>query len=151
MPQNGLDPRLNIVTLGVTSVPKSRAFYEALGWRASAASQDAIAFFDLGGVVLALFGREQLADDADVAPAGDGFRAVTLAQNVASPAEVDAALSQAERAGARIVKPAANASWGGYSGYFCDPDGHLWEVAHNPYMPLDGAGRLMLPPGEPRS
>ena len=99
----------------------------------------------LGGVALALFDRVQLADDATVAPAGDGFRAVTLAHNVASEAEVDAALAHAESSGARIVKPAAKVFWGGYSGYFSDPDGHLWEVAHNPFITLDSQGRLVLP------
>ena len=148
MAATGLAPRLNIVTLGVANVQKSRAFYEALGWRASSASRDSIAFFDLGGVVLALFNRENLADDATVAPAGDGFRAVTLAHNVESDAEVDAALAHAERSGARIVKPASKVFWGGYSGYFSDPDGHLWEVAHNPFISLDGEGRLQLPPPE---
>lgn len=151
MTENGLAPRLNIVTLGVANVDKSRAFYEALGWRASAASQPAIVFFDLGGVVLALFGRDALADDADVAPAGDGFRAVTLAHNVRTEEEVEAALNHAERSGARIVKAATRAPWGGYSGYFSDPDGHLWEVAHNPYVPLDIEGHLTLPPSEPTS
>lgn len=148
MTGNGLAPRLNIVTLGVSNVAKSRAFYEALGWHPSSASRDSIVFFDLGGVVLALFDREHLADDATVAPAGDGFRGVTLAHNVESDADVDAALAQAERAGARIVKPASKVFWGGYSGYFCDPDGHLWEVAHNPFVTLDGQGRLQLPPPE---
>lgn len=151
MTENGLAPRLNIVTLGVANVEKSRAFYEALGWRASAASQEAIVFFDLGGVVLSLFSRNALADDAEVGPAGDGFRAVTLAHNVRSEEEVDACLAHAERSGARIVKPGTRASWGGYSGYFSDPDGHLWEVAHNPYMPLDVEGHLTLPPSEPTS
>lgn len=145
MTEDGLSPRLSIVTLGVASVQKSRAFYEALGWRPSSASQDEIAFFQLSGVVLALFDRNHLADDATVAPAGDGFRAVTLAHNVASEAEVDAALAHAERSGARIVKPAAKVFWGGYTGYFADPDGHLWEVAYNPFFSFDEAGRLVLP------
>ncbi|MCX5514626.1 glyoxalase [Kaistia algarum] len=151
MAEHGLAPRLNIVTLGVSNVAKSRAFYEALGWHPSSASRDSIVFIDLGGVVLALFDRDHLADDATVAPAGDGFRAVTLAHNVESDAEVDAALAHAERAGARIVKPASKVFWGGYSGYFCDPDGHLWEVAHNPFVTLDGQGRLQLPPPERES
>ena len=148
MTETGLAPRLNIVTLGVANVAKSRAFYEALGWRASAASREGIAFFELGGVLLALFSRDALADDADVAPAGDGFRAVTLAHNVGSDAEVDAALAHAERCGARIVKPACRVFWGGYSGYFADPDGHLWEIAHNPFASLSPDGRLLLSPSE---
>lgn len=145
MTENGLSPRLSLVTLGVASVAKARAFYEALGWQASSASQPDIAFFQLSGVVLALFDRNHLADDATVAPAGDGFRAFTLAHNVSSEAEVDAALAHAERSGARLVKPAAKVFWGGYSGYFSDPDGHLWEVAYNPFFPFDEAGRLSLP------
>lgn len=149
MSENGLAPRLSIVTLGVSNVAKSRAFYEALGWNASAASQESIVFFQLSGVVLALFNRDHLADDATVAPAGDGFRAVTLAHNVGSEAEVDRALAHAEQCGARIVKPASKVFWGGYSGYFCDPDGHLWEVAYNPFTPIDGEGRLVLPEPKP--
>ncbi|SHF93985.1 hypothetical protein SAMN02745157_3138 [Kaistia soli DSM 19436] len=145
MTEGGLSPRLSIVTLGVANVAKSRAFYESLGWRPSSASQEQIVFFQLSGVVLALFDRNHLADDATVAPAGDGFRAVTLAHNVASEAEVDAALAHVERCGARIVKPAAKVFWGGYSGYFADPDGHLWEVAFNPFISFDEAGRLVLP------
>lgn len=145
MTENGLEPRLSIVTLGVANVAKSRAFYEKLGFRPSAASQERIVFMDLGGVVLALFDKEHLADDATVAPAGDGFRCVTLAHNVRSEAEVDAALAHAERSGAHIVKPATKVFWGGYSGYFADPDGHLWEVAYNPFFPFDDKGRLVLP------
>ncbi|MCX5568442.1 VOC family protein [Kaistia nematophila] len=141
----GLAPRLSIVTLGVANVQKARAFYESLGWQASAVSQEEIVFFQLSGVVLALFQRNALADDANVSPAGDGFRGVTLAHNVESEAEVDAALAHAENCGARIMKPATKVFWGGYSGYFSDPDGHLWEVAYNPFFPFDEAGRLALP------
>jgi len=141
----GLAPRLSIVTLGVANVQKARAFYESLGWQASAMSQEEIVFFQLSGVVLALFQRNALADDANVSPAGDGFRGVTLAHNVESEAEVDAALAHAENCGARIMKPATKVFWGGYSGYFSDPDGHLWEVAYNPFFPFDEAGRLALP------
>ncbi|MCX5494147.1 VOC family protein [Kaistia dalseonensis] len=145
MSDTGLAPRLSIVTLGVANVQKARAFYEALGWQASSASREAITFFQLSGVVLALFERNALADDATVAPAGDGFRGVTLAHNVESEAAVDAALAHAVRSGARLVKPASKVFWGGYSGYFSDPDGHLWEVAYNPFISFDEAGRLILP------
>ena len=145
MTENGLSPRLSIVTLGVANVARARSFYEELGWQPSSASQEQIVFFQLSGVVLALFNRDQLADDATVAPAGDGFRAVTLAHNVESEAAVDAALAHAERSGASIVKPASKVFWGGYSGYFADPDGHLWEVAYNPFFAFDEAGRLALP------
>lgn len=143
-------PQLHVVTLGVADVAKARAFYEALGFRASAASQESIVFFELSGVVLALFERSHLADDATVAPAGDGFRSFTLAHNVETEEGVDAALRHAEYCGARIVKPASKVFWGGYSGYFSDPDGHLWEVAYNPFFPIDEDGRLVLPgPVEP--
>jgi uncharacterized glyoxalase superfamily protein PhnB len=102
-------------------------------------------FVDAGGVVLALYRRKLLADDANLSPEGSGFGGVTLARNVGSPAEVDAALDTAKKAGASILKPAQGAFWGGYSGYFADPDGHPWEVAYNPHWGLDAAGRVVLP------
>lgn len=139
--------RLNVVTLGVADVARSRRFYEALGWRASASqSSEAVAFFQLGPLVLALFGRKALADDAGVGDSAPGFSGVTLAWNGATRAGVDAALASAVAAGARLVKPAQPTSWGGYSGYFADPDGHLWEVAHNPFWPLAEDGAIGLPP-----
>src|SRR5579885_3637377 len=128
-----MESRLNIVTLGVSDTARSRRFYEALGWKASSASQGDIVFFQLGGMVLALYSREALAEDATVAAAGSGFRGVTLAQNVRSKEEVARALKVAEAAGAKILKPAQDVFWGGHSGYFADPDGHLWEVAWNPH------------------
>ncbi len=137
-----MEQRLSLVTLGVADVARARAFYERLGWRAAAPSNDAITFFDLGGLALALFERDALAADAGVPAAGTGFTAVTLAHNVRSEAEVDATIDAAVAAGARLVKPAERAPWGGYSGYVADPDGHLWEIAHNPFAPLDEAGRL---------
>lgn len=141
-----VEPRLNIVTLGVTDLARARRFYEGgLGWKASAASQGDIVFFQLGGMVLALYPREMLADDANVPPSGSGFRGVTLAQNVRDKADVDASLRAAEEAGGRIMKSAQDAFWGGYSGYFADPDGHLWEVAWNPYFVLDKLGTVVLP------
>ncbi|MEZ5907743.1 MAG: VOC family protein [Hyphomicrobiaceae bacterium] len=140
-----MTPRLSLVTLGVGDVAAARRFYEALGFVASGASLDSIAFFEAGGVVLALFGRRALAEDATVRDEPGGFAAVTLAWNVESTAAVDAALALAARCGARIVKPAQTVFWGGYSGYFADPDGHLWEVAYNPFFPLDADGRLQLP------
>jgi predicted lactoylglutathione lyase len=149
MTNTGLAPRLSIVTLGVANVPKARAFYEALGWQASSASREAITFFQLSGVVLALFDRNALADDCHVGPAGDGFRAVTLAHNVGSEAEVDAAMAHAVSCGARVVKEATKVFWGGYSGYFSDLDGHLWEVAYNPFLPIDAAGCPVLPEQQP--
>lgn len=141
-----VEPRLSLVTLGVADLARSRAFYEAgLGWPASAASQGDVAFFALGGVALALFPRAALAADAGVGAQGSGFRGVTLAHNVRDKAEVEAVMSAALAAGARLVKPAQAAEWGGVSGYFADPDGHLWEVCWNPFFPFDARGALVLP------
>lgn len=141
-----MQPRISFVTLGVADVARARAFYEALGFRASSASQPSVTFFDAGGMVLGLFGRAALAEDAGVADSGPGFAGVALAHNVGSEAEVATVLAEAEAAGGRIVKAAQRAFWGGFSGYFADPDGHLWEVAYNPFFPLDAAGRPTLPP-----
>lgn len=137
--------RINLITLGVADVAASAAFYERLGWRRSAAGGDSIVFFDCGGVVLALFGKDDLARDAGAAPGGTGFRGVALAHNVTDRHEIEPTLSKAVRAGGRLAKPAAEADWGGFSGYFADPDGHLWEVAWNPHFPLDAEGRIRLP------
>ncbi len=139
-------PRLTVVTLGVQDLARSRAFYcDGLGFRASSGSTEGITFIDAGGVVLALYRRKLLADDANVSSEGSGFGGVTLARNVRSKAEVDAALEVAKKAGAAILKPAQVAFWGGYSGYFADPDGHPWEVAFNPYWKIDAAGNVVLP------
>lgn len=141
-----MDPRLSLVTLGVADVAASRRFYEKLGFRASGASQESVAFFKAGGVVLALFGRRSLAEDASVEDSKPGFSGITLAHNVPSKAAVDSVLDEAIAAGGRLVKPAQEAFWGGYTGYFADPDGHLWEVAYNPGFPLDAQGNVQLPP-----
>jgi uncharacterized protein len=138
-------PRIHIVTLGVASVARSRAFYEALGWRASGASQDGVTFFQLGPLVLALFGRADLAADAGVADTPPGFAGVSLAQNFASPAQVDAAYAAALAAGATPLKPPGPAFWGGHTAYFADPDGFPWELAHNPFFPFDATGAISLP------
>ena len=140
-----MDQRINLVTLGVADVQASAAFFERLGWKRSSQSQEEVAFFDAGGMVFGLFGRDSLAADAGVSPDGNGFRAFSLALNFGSKDAVDAALEEAEAAGATIVKPAEEVFWGGYSGYFTDPDGNLWEVAHNPFWPLDEDGRVQLP------
>lgn len=140
--------RLGLVTLGVADVGRATAFYVALGARVGAASNDAVTFFDMDGVILALYGRDALAEDATVAAEGTGFSGVTLAWNRASPADVDAGIAAAVAAGGRLVKPAGAVFWGGYSGYFADPDGHLWEVAHNPFFPIDAAGIVRLPGGD---
>lgn len=144
-----MEPRVSFVTLGVKSIARARAFYERLGFRASSASNENVTFFDAGGVVLALFGRADLAADATVENGEPGFSGVALAHNVAGEADVARVLAEAEAAGAAILKPARKAFWGGTSGYFADPDGHVWEVAHNPFFPLDAAGRVTLPPPAP--
>lgn len=139
-----LDRRISIVTLGVADLERSTAFYERLGWARSSASQEAITFIQLKGIVLALFSREALAEDAGVAAGAAGFSGVTLAHNVTSPAEVDAVVDFAVSCGASLVKSPRKVFWGGYSGYFADPDGHLWEVAHNPFFSLDEEGHVVL-------
>lgn len=128
-----MEQRLSIVTLGVADPKRSKEFYERLGWRPSTATSEGIVFFQAGGIALALYARGELAKDANVAAAGDGFRAISLAYNARNRAEVDAVLKEAEAAGAKLMKPAQEAFWGGYSGYFSDPDGFLWEVAWNPF------------------
>ncbi len=140
-----MQQRLSVITLGVRDLVRSRAFYEALGWTTSADPDDDVVFFQTGCIVLALWGREQLAEDSVVSDAG-GWGGVTLAHNVRSPAEVDAVLAEAERAGASIGRPGAETFWGGYSGVFTDPEGHPWEVAHNPFWTIAGDGSIVLPP-----
>jgi hypothetical protein len=141
-----MEARLSIVTLGVSDLKRARKFYEVgLGWKASSASQDTIVFFQLGGIVLALYPHELLADDATVHAAGSGFRGFTLAHNVREKPEVAEILRVAESAGGKIVKPAQDVFWGGHSGYFADPDGHLWEVAWNPHFRLNQRGEVKLP------
>ena len=139
-----MEPRLSLITLGVADIARARRFYEALGFTAGRASQESVTFFPAGGVVLALFGRAALAEDAAVADSATGFAAIALAHNARSEVDVDQALAEAVSAGAKLIKPAGKTFWGGYSGYFADPDGHLWEVAYNPYFKLDDAGRVAL-------
>lgn len=141
-----MEPRLNIVTLGVQDVNRSVQFYQRLGWKPSAASAGDIAFFSLRGVVLALYPKEALAQDAQVPKTMQpGCGSITLAQNVRTPEEVDEVLAHAVRAGATLLKPAQAVFWGGRSGYFADPDGHPWEVAWNPHFVMDATGSLQLP------
>ncbi|WP_442484147.1 VOC family protein [Aeoliella sp. SH292] len=137
--------RINLVTLGVADVARAREFYERLGWQASSASNESVTFLHSTSAVLALYGREALAEDAGVASESDGFAGVTLATNYNSEAEVDAAFGHAVACGAKAVKQPVKAFWGGYSGYYADLDGHLWEVAFNPFMPLDANGNMTLP------
>ena len=127
-----MKPRISVITLGVKDLKKSVKFYnEGLGFP-KMDSPPEVAFFTLNGSWLGLYSRDALADDAEVSSEGSGFSGFTLAHNVASEAEVDQVIKQALSAGATLAKPAQKVSWGGYSGYFKDPDGHLWEVAHNP-------------------
>lgn len=138
-----MEQRLSLVTLGVTNLERARAFYEGLGWKTGASPSDDVVFFQAGGMVVALWGRDQLAEDSVVADNG-GWGGVTLAHNVRSPEEVDAVLAEAERAGATIARRGAETFWGGYSGVFIDPDGHPWEVAHNPGWTIYGDGSVRL-------
>ncbi|MGE0765938.1 MAG: VOC family protein [Hyphomicrobiaceae bacterium] len=133
------------MTLGVRDMARARAFYDGLGFVASPASQEGVTFYEAGGVVLSLFGRHDLAQDAGLADTPTGFAATSLAWNVESESAVDDAMARAVGAGARLVKAAQKAFWGGYLAYFADPDDHLWEVAYNPFFPLDAEGRLLLP------
>ena len=140
-----MEQRVSLVTLGVTDLARARRFYEeGLGWR-RANDHPQVVFYQAGGMVLALWGRDALAEDAQLPSAGSGFRAIALAYNTRDRAEVDAVLAEAEAAGGRIVKPAHEAFWGGYSGYFADPDGHLWEVAWNPDWEVAADGSILLP------
>ncbi|MFF7634408.1 VOC family protein [Kitasatospora sp. NPDC008050] len=138
--------RISIITLGVADLAAATAFYQALGWRLSTASTPEIAWFRTADSALGLFPAEQLAADAGIPAGGEpAFRGVTLAINLESPQAVDDAFAVAVTAGAGVVKPPAATSWGGYSGYFDDPDGHLWELAHNPSFAFTADGRLDLP------
>ena len=138
-----MEQRLSLVTLGVADLKRARAFYEALGWKSGAAPADDVVFFQTGGMIVALWGRDQLAEDSGVDDPG-GWGGVTLAYNTRSPEEVDAVIAEAERAGARIPRHGAETFWGGYSGVFVDPDGHAWEVAHNPHWTIENDGSVRL-------
>ena len=139
-----MEQRVSLITLGVADVPKARAFYERLGWTCTTPPEQGVAFFRSGGVVMALWDRDNLAEDSAVSDPG-GWGGVTLAHNVRSPAEVDAVLAEAEAAGATIGRPGDETFWGGYSGVFIDPDGHPWEVAHNPHWTIADDGSIVLP------
>jgi uncharacterized protein len=141
-----MEQRLSLITLGVRDVSRTQAFYEALGWHVDGGVNDEtdhVAFFQAGGMIVALWDRSKLADDSGVKDSG-GWGGVTLAHNVRSPEEVDAVLAEAASAGATIPRYGAATFWGGYSGVFIDPDGHPWEVAHNPAWTLHEDGRVTL-------
>lgn len=138
--------KLSLVTLGVQDLQRALDFYKSgLEWKPSSASGDDVAFFPMGGIVLALYPREKLAEDATIDARGSGFSGIALAYNAKSQAEVDEVLQTVKRIGGKIVKPAEKVFWGGYSGYFADPDGHLWEVAWNPFWTFDDHDNLVLP------
>ena len=140
-----MEQRVSLITLGVDDLARSRLFYEAMGWHGQIVEQTV--FFQAGGLALVLWGREKLADDAgaETSERRAGFGGVALAQNVRSRKEVDEIVGAAERAGGRVTRPPGETSYGGYAGYFADPDGHLWEVAHNPGFTLADDGTLTLP------
>jgi catechol 2,3-dioxygenase-like lactoylglutathione lyase family enzyme len=137
-----VEQRLSLVTLGVADVRRARRFYEALGWVGESPDDDVV-FFQVGGMIVALWSRAKLAADSTVPDAG-GWGGITLAHNTRSPEEVDAVLAEAEAAGATIGRAGAATDWGGYSGVFVDPDGHPWEVAHNPHWRIGTDGSVSL-------
>ena len=137
-----MEPRISLVTLGYTDFGRARRFYETLGWTGES-PDDEVVFIQAGPMVLALWDRAKLAADSNVVDGG-GWGGMALAYNVGSPAEVDAVLAEAEAAGASIGRPATSMEWGGYSGVFIDPEGHPWEVAHNPGWALGADGSIAL-------
>jgi uncharacterized protein len=143
MKEDSMEQRLSVVTLGVADLQHARRFYQALGWKPGNDSTE-IVFFQINSTILSLFPRDHLAADAEVSGEGSGFGGITLAYCARSRAEVDSVLAEAQSCGAKILKPAKDAFWGGYSGYFADPDGHPWEVAWNPHWGLDEKGNVTL-------
>jgi uncharacterized protein len=142
-----VEQRVSVVTLGVSDLERARRFYEALGWKTNARPGDDVVFFQVGGIVVSLWSRASLAEDSGVEDGG-GWGGVTLAYNTRAHAEVDAVVREAERAGATIARAPGPTFWGGYSGVFVDPDGHPWEVAHNPHWAVRDDGSVDLnPPG----
>jgi predicted lactoylglutathione lyase len=140
-----MEQRISIVTLGVANLDRSGEFYEQLGWRQSMMKANGVIFFQTGNMALALYPRSDLARDANISPAGEGFAGIALAYNARTRDEVDSVLDEARAAGARISKPAQEAFWGGYSGYFSDLDGFIWEVAWNSSFPIADDGGIRLP------
>jgi len=139
-----VEQRLSVLTLGVSDLQRARGFYEAIGWTTRAEPDDDVVFFQAGGMVVALWDRTRLAEDSAVEDS-PGWGGVTLAHNVRSPAEVDSVIEEARAAGAKVGREPAETFWGGYSGAFIDPDGHPWEVAHNPRWTIEPDGAVALP------
>jgi len=140
-----MEQRVSIITLGVRNLERSKSFYERLGWRRGMTKSEGIAFFQAGRIALALFPREELARDANITDDGQGFRGFSLAYNTRQREEVDAVIAEAEAAGATVLKSAEEAFWGGYSGYFADPDRFVWEVAWNPFFEIAEDGGIRIP------
>ncbi|WP_163269703.1 VOC family protein [Chelativorans alearense] len=140
-----MEPRISIITLGVDDLDRAVRFYEDMGLERNEKITEGVAFFQMGGVILALWPRDELAEDAGIRERKRGFSGVALAYNTRSEAEVGLMLERVEKAGGRIVKPARRAFFGGMQGYFEDTEGNLWEVAHNPDFPIDEEGRITLP------
>ena len=139
-----MEQRVSLITIGVADLARSRAFYEALGWSGHSPDDD-VMFFQAGGLIVALWSREKLAADSTITDDNGGWGGITLAHNVGSPAEVDQVLAEAEAAGATIGRRGTAAEWGGYTGIFLDPDGHPWEVAHNPGWTINPDGTITMP------
>lgn len=140
-----MEPRVSVITLGVDDLDRAAAFYEAMGLVRNRRFTEGIAFFQMGGLILALWPREELAHDAALGKARSGPSGFALAYNTRSEAEVSEVLERARQAGGRVLKPAQRAFWGGIQGYFQDTEGNPWEVAHNPDFPIDPEGRISLP------
>ncbi|SDP02985.1 hypothetical protein SAMN04515671_2727 [Nakamurella panacisegetis] len=139
-----MEQRVSLITLGVTDLTRARSFYEAVGWRGQEVQETV--FLQLGGLGLVLWGRDKLAEDCGLPDDGrHGFGGFALAQNVRSAAEVDEVMAQARLAGATVTRPAATTFYGGYAGYFTDPDGHPWEIAYNPGFTINDDGTLVIP------
>lgn len=138
-----MDQRMSLITLGVSDLARARAFYEALGWKTNAGADDDVVFFQANCMVVALWGREQLAQDSEVEDNG-GWGGITLAYNTRSPAEVDSVIEEARAAGAVIAREPGETFWGGYSAIFFDPDSHPWEVAHNPRWEIGEDGAVTI-------
>jgi predicted lactoylglutathione lyase len=139
-----MEQRMSLITLGVQDLGRARRFYEAMGWKSGASPQDDVVFFQAGGMIVALWDRARLAEDSGVTDGG-GWGGVTPAYNTRSDAEVDSVIEEARAAGATIVREPSATFWGGYSGAFVDPEGHPWEVAHNPFWTIDEHGGVHLP------
>ena len=142
-----MEQRVSLITLGVSDLARSKKFYEALGWRTDSSGEEGVIFFQAGGMVVSLWSRASLAEECALEDSG-GFGGIGLAHNVGSPSEVDAVLAEAGRAGGHAARAGAETFWGGYSGVFHDPDGHPWEVAHNPHWTVTPDGRTLIGSGD---